>query len=137
MVKPAWPGCISIGGDRAAREWYAANQMPLFTWSSLAGGFMTGKFRRDNLDTFTEYFDEVTVNAYCYEDNFARLDRAEELAAKKGVTLPQIALAYVLKQSLNTFALVGCLSGQEFADNAAALDVEITADEVAWLEGGV
>ncbi len=36
------------------RDWYAEQQMPLFSWSSLAGGFMTGRFRRDNLDSFTE-----------------------------------------------------------------------------------
>jgi aryl-alcohol dehydrogenase-like predicted oxidoreductase len=36
------------------------------------------------------------------------LDRAEQLARDKGVSLPQLALAYVLSQPLDIYALVGC-----------------------------
>lgn len=130
-----WRGCISISGAQgeAAREWYARRDMPLLTWSSLAGGFFSGRFRRDNLDTFTDSLDKVCVNAYCYEDNFQRLDRAEQMAREKGITLPQLALAYVLNQPQNIFALVGCQTGDEFRANTAALDIKLTRDEMAWL----
>ena len=77
----------------------------------------------------------MCVKAYGYEDNFQRLDRAEELAAKKGLTLPQIATSYVLSQPLNLFALVGCMNADEFRQNNAALETRLTPDEVAWLEG--
>jgi aryl-alcohol dehydrogenase-like predicted oxidoreductase len=136
MIEPPWEGCVSVGGHRgeAARAWYRQAQMALFTWSSLAGGFFSGRFTRDNLDTFEGYLDRLCVNSYCYEDNFQRLDRAIVLAEAKGLTLPQVALAYVLSQPLNIFALIGCRTGAEFADNVVALDVQLTADEVAWLE---
>jgi hypothetical protein len=89
---------------------------------------------RDNLDTFPDDLERLCVNSYCYEDNFRRLDCAVALAEAKGLTLPQVALAYVLGQPLNIFALVGWRSGAEFAENVAALDVQLTADEMAWLE---
>jgi aryl-alcohol dehydrogenase-like predicted oxidoreductase len=136
MVQPPWRGCISIGSssDEAARAWYRQTQMALFTWSSLAGGFLSGRFARSNLDTFESYFDQLCVNSYCYEDNFRRLDRAAFLAEAKGLTLSQVALAYVMNQPLNIFALVGCRTGAEFENNVVALDVQLTAEEIAWLE---
>jgi len=136
MMKEPWPGCISIGGTsgETAREWYQNNQMPLFTWSSLAGGFFSGRFRRDNLETFTDYYDKVCVQGYCYEENFQRLDRAEQLAAEKGLSLPQIALAFTLSQPLNIFALTGCKSGAEFLTNIKAMELKLTPEERAWLD---
>lgn len=135
--QPPWPNCVSIAGNKEseARAWYAAHRMPLFTWSSLAGGFFSGRFRRDNLDKFWEYFDKVVLDSYCTEANFQRLDRAEELAAQRGVTLPQIALAYVLSQPLDIYALVGCNTPDEFRANIEALELELTPDEIAFLEG--
>jgi aryl-alcohol dehydrogenase-like predicted oxidoreductase len=136
MMYEPWAGCISISGPsgEAARAWYAERDMALFTWSSLAGGFFSGRFNRDNLDSFTEYLDKLCVTSYCYEDNFKRLDHAIELAKAKGVTLAQIALAYIFNQGLNVFALVGCRSQEEFAANVAALDIKLTPEEVAWLD---
>ncbi len=134
--KPPWPNCISISGPQAQEErrWYQEQGMPLFTWSSLAGGFFSGRFRRDNLDTFTEYADKLVVESYCTEENFQRLDRVEELAREKGMTIPQIATAYVLSVPLNIFALVGCRTGAEFRDNLAASQLKLTPEEIAWLE---
>lgn len=137
QVQEPWPGCVSIGGPsgREARAWYGAQNLPLLTWSSLAGGFFSGRFRRDNLDSFTSYLDRLCVTSYAYEENFRRLDRAEQLAHDKGVSLPQLALAYVLSQPLDIYALVGCSSGAEFAANIEALELKLSQQERGWLEG--
>lgn len=136
QIKPPWINCISISGEqgRAERTWYEQTQMPIFPWSSLAGGFFSGRFRRDNLDSFDSYLDKLCVETYCSEENFQRLDRVQQLAAEKGLTVPQIATAYVLSQPMNLFALVGCQNGAEFKANVDAMDVTLTPDEIAWLE---
>jgi aryl-alcohol dehydrogenase-like predicted oxidoreductase len=118
----------------AERAWYAEQQTPLFTWSSLAGGFFSGRFHRDNLVAFESYLDKLAVETYCTEENFLRLDRAQKLAEEKGMTIPQIATAYVTSYPLNIFALVGCRTGDEFRDNVAAADLQLTDAEMAWLE---
>lgn len=110
--------------------------MPLFTWSSLAGGFFSGRFTRDNLHSFEGYLDRLCVETYCHEENFERLDRARGLADEKGLSVPQIALAYVLDQPLELFALVGCNTGEQFRANVAAGEVRLTPEELAWLESG-
>jgi aryl-alcohol dehydrogenase-like predicted oxidoreductase len=136
QTRAPWDNCVSISGPAAKseRDWYALAKMPLFTWSSLAGGFFSDRFRRDNLDQFTEYLDRLCVEVYCVEDNFRRLDRVQTLAQERGATVPQIATAYVMSQPLNIFAIVGCQTGAEFAANVAALDLELTPAELAWLE---
>jgi len=137
MQEP-WPGCISISGPAgaAARDWYQKMQMPLLTWSSLAGGFFSGRFRPDNLDTFSDEIDQLCVETYCCEANFQRLERAAILARAKGLTLAQVAMAYVMSQPLNIFAIVGCQNGSEFADLALASEIELTTRELAWLDVG-
>jgi aryl-alcohol dehydrogenase-like predicted oxidoreductase len=133
-----WPDCVSISGNEREedRRWYEETRMPLFTWSTLAGGFFSGRFTCDNLDTFDATLDKICVETYCYEENFGRLDCAGVLAREKGLTVPQVALAYALDQPLDIFALVGCNTGEEFRANVEAGAVELTPEELAWLENG-
>ena len=135
-VDDPWGGSITITGPdkEAARQWYQANQMPLIPWSSLCGGLFSGRFQRDNLDSFTDNLDKLCARCYCSEDNFRRLDRARELGADKGASPAQIALAYILNGPLNCFPLTAAWTPEQAADNAAAADIELTETEQAWLD---
>lgn len=136
QIQPPWDGCLSISGEAGAadRAWYAEQGIPIFPWSSLAGGFFSGRFRRDNLDTFESYFDKLCVTSYCSDENFTRLDRVQELADRDGASIPQIATSYVHSQPMSVFALVGCQKPSEFVDNVGALGHKLSDDEIAWLE---
>jgi len=138
QFREPWPDCVSISGEagKEDRLWYGETRMPLFTWSTLAGGFFSGRFTRDNLDTFEAELDRSCVETDCYEENFGRLERAGALAREKGLTVPQVALAYALDQPLEVFALVGCRTGDEFRANVEATGVELTPEEITWLENG-
>jgi aryl-alcohol dehydrogenase-like predicted oxidoreductase len=136
QVKEPWPDCVTISGPQntAARSWYTEQLMPLFTWSSLAGGFWSGRFAPDNLDTFDTYSDKIVVQSYCYLQNFQRLARVRELGQEVHLSIPQIALAYVMNQPLNIFALVGCRTRDEFVVNLDALDTKLTPQQLSWLD---
>jgi len=137
QVQDPWgPGCVALSGPReaAARAWYAANQMPIFAYSSLARGFFSGRITRENFPALRDTLDPACLRAYCHEVNFQRLDRAQILAREKQVTVAQIALAYVLNQPLNLFALVGAESREEAQANVEATALKLTPDELAWLD---
>jgi len=138
MAEPPWDGCVSIGGpsEASARAFYARTGIALFTWSSLAGGFFSGRYSRTNLTTLTERQDALVRRCYCSDLSLDRLERAQAMAQAKGLTLPQVALAYSQSHPLNLFSLVGCRTRTEFADNIVALETRITDAEIAWLETG-
>ncbi len=136
QVNEPWPNCVSISGPdgEAARRWYAKQEVTVVPWSSLAGGWFSGRMKPDNLDTFTEGLDALCVKCYASDDNFERLSRAQALADELGLTVAQVALAYVASQPFDVIPLVGARRPEEFADSLAALSVRLTDRQIAWLE---
>ncbi|MFW6146372.1 MAG: aldo/keto reductase [Planctomycetota bacterium] len=135
-IEPPWTGgCVSLTGPDGAdgRAYYASTPMALINWSSLCGGFFAGRFSRDNLDGFTDEDDRRCVRCYANEANFTRLDRAAQLGRRHGATPAQIALAWQLNGPLNAYPLTSALTPDQARENAAAADIPLSADEVAYL----
>ena len=144
--EPMWVGCVSLSGDEEALAWYQRTQLPVFAWSSQARGFFSGRYTPDmaaELAAQLPHFDELPLperdrlnvfRTYFSDANWERYRRAEDLAKQKGCTLQQITLAWVLHQPLNLYALIGPATVDELDNSLGALDVSLTADEVAWLD---
>ena len=107
--------------------WLEREQLALLSWSSQARGFFTDRSGPDKHD------DAELERCWYSEDNFQRRARAVELARKKNV-LPIAIAAYVLNQKFPTFALIGPRTLRELHTSLPALDVELTDDEMAWLD---
>jgi aryl-alcohol dehydrogenase-like predicted oxidoreductase len=129
--EPMWVGCVSLAGDAEALDWYARTRMPVLAWSSQARGFFSGRYAPGMTGETPEQHN--VIRTYFSEANWERYRRAEALAKRKGCTLQQIALAWVLHQPLDVYALIGPASVAELDNSLGALDVELSADEVAWL----
>ncbi|MDE0227466.1 MAG: aldo/keto reductase [Spirochaetaceae bacterium] len=131
-----WAECLSISGPDGAqdRDWYRLTRMPLLVWSSLAGGFFSGALRRDNLDTFTDYYMRLSAETYGTEDNFRRYDAANAIAGARGLSVATVALAYLFGTGLNVFPLVGARTVEEFAASTRAAELDLSAEEMAALE---
>lgn len=136
VMDPWGEGCVAISGpkEKEARDWYHKNQMALFPYSSLARGFFSGRISRSNFEITKNMLDRACLTGYCYEENFKRLDRVEELAKEKGVKVPQIAMAYLINQPLNVFPLVGAANPDEMKDNIEACNISLTKEELDWLD---
>lgn len=132
QIEAPWDDCVTITGaaNEAQREWYRREYFPLLCWSSLAGGWFSGRLTRENAD---EHADTLYMRCYGREDNWRRLERARELGRERGLSAAQIALAYVFHQGFDAFPLVAAYTLEEFAASAAALDVTLTDQEAAWL----
>jgi aryl-alcohol dehydrogenase-like predicted oxidoreductase len=135
QLEDPWGNSVTLTGDagREARDYYRSVEIPLFPWSSLAGGFFSGRFARGNVDTFTDARDTRCVRCYCDERNFERLDRAHTLADERGVSVAQIALAWVLTDPIECFPLTAAWAPAEAVQNAAAVDIALTKEERSWL----
>ena len=136
QVEDPWgPGCVSLSGPNevAAREWYAKTNMPIFAYSSLGRGFFSGLIKSTESEKAKEIFKEPTIKGYCHPVNFKRLERVEILAKEKGLTVPQIAMAWLMNQPLNVFALVGAYKAEEMKENIEAMHLKLTQAEIEWL----
>lgn len=137
QVRDPWGGgCVTISGDAnlAARAWYAKNQMPVIAYSSLGRGFFSGKLRSTDERHPEKVLDAFAVKGYVSPENFARLSRCETLAAEKGASVPQIAMAWIYAQAVNTFAVVSSSKAARMQQNADALSIHLTKEEAAYLD---
>ncbi len=120
--EPMWWEALQV--SREGRDWHEKTGFPLFAWSSGGGGFYA---RVDTPDVRRVYHNDT---------NFARLKRADEVAAKHGVSTPQIALAWTLNQPLNVWALIGPNTIAQVEQNIAALDIALSQEELNYMENG-
>jgi 1-deoxyxylulose-5-phosphate synthase len=119
--EPMWWEAYSV--DREGRDWYERTGFPLFSWSSGGGGFFA---RVDTPDI---------QRVYGNPENEARRERLEQMAADKGVSAPQLALAWTLNQPMNVWALVGPNTVGQIAECMAAVDIRLSKEELEHLEG--
>jgi aryl-alcohol dehydrogenase-like predicted oxidoreductase len=130
-VEPMWTGCVTLAGDPDALDWYEKTRMPIFAWSSQARGFFSGRYTPGMTG---ETMDQQNViRTYFSDENWERYRRAESLAGEKGCNMRQIALAWVLHQPLELYALIGPATVEELDDCLGALDVSLTEEELLWL----
>ena len=125
-------GCKTITGEknRDQRQWYAQCGMPVFAWSCLCDGVLSGKVKSDEWGGF-----QGSQKAYDCPENRERLRRCEELAAEKNATVAQIALSWLLCGPLKVFPIVSASSPERIRENAAAADIVLTPEEAARLAG--
>ena len=111
----------------------------LMVWSPLAGGFLSGKYPREQGQEGAEAgsrridFDFPPVNK---EKAWDCIDAMRPIAQAHGVSVARIALAWLLHQPQVTSVIVGAKRPEQLADNIAATEVSLTADELAQIGKG-
>ena len=106
--------------------------MPVFAYSSQAGGFFSGKYGGESKNLGHSSSAGV-MNLYYRRDNLERLDRASEIAKRKRVSTNQIALAYLMHQEFPVIPIVGCKTVAQIQDSCSAANVHLTQNEVSYL----
>ncbi|HTU11842.1 MAG TPA: aldo/keto reductase [Allosphingosinicella sp.] len=127
----------TIAGRDLEREivpMMASEGVGLMVWSPLAGGLLSGKYsradekgdggRRANFD-----FPPIDKDRA-----YDIIDAMRAIADAKGVTVAQIALAWLLHQPAVTSVIIGAKRIDQLEDNLGAVDVALSADELAALD---
>jgi len=106
----------------------------LLVWSPLAGGFLSGKFRRDSKPsegTRRTSFDFPPVDK---ERGYDIVDVLDPMARAKGASIAQLALAWLLHRPVVTSVIIGANKMEQLDDNLKSVDVKFTADELKKLD---
>jgi aryl-alcohol dehydrogenase-like predicted oxidoreductase len=107
----------------------------ILVWSPLAGGFLSGKYRRGVPHPEGRQLSGWGEPPVYNEDAlYDVVDVLVEVAEARGVSPAQIALAWLLARPGVTSVIVGARTEDQLADNLAAADLELTAEERARLD---
>ena len=111
----------------------ASEGVGLMVWSPLAGGLLSGKYQAGasgEAGSRRQSFDFPPVNR---ERADIVIDAMRPLAEARGVSVAQVALAWLLHQPQVTSVIVGAKRPDQLADNIAATKVTLTADDLKAL----
>jgi aryl-alcohol dehydrogenase-like predicted oxidoreductase len=109
-----------------------AEGLAVLPWSPLARGWLA-RPREKTKETVRSENDPFADRLYA-DSNFAIVDAVERIAGARGVSMAQIAMAWVLSKRDVTSSIVGATKPGHLEDAIAALDITLTADEVQALE---
>lgn len=107
--------------------------LSLMVWSPLAGGLLSGKFSGGAAEAGARRanFDFPPVERPRAE---ACITAMQPIAAAQGVSVAQIAIAWLLHQKAVSSVIIGAKRPEQLADNIAATAVRLSADELAQLD---
>jgi aryl-alcohol dehydrogenase-like predicted oxidoreductase len=109
-------------------------KLGLLVWSPLAGGLLSGKFRRgEGVDEAARRakFSFPPVNL---EKAYNIIDVMQTVAQRQKATVAQVALAWLLYQPSVTSVIIGARNSGQLKDNLGAVDVKLDDDDLAKLD---
>jgi aryl-alcohol dehydrogenase-like predicted oxidoreductase len=108
----------------------------LLIWSPLAGGWLTGKYRRGQQPPAGARHSGKWGEPPIYDEDrlYDTIDLLVEVAQARGVSAAQVALAWLLQRPGVTSVIVGARTEEQLADNLAAAELELSEEERAGLE---
>ena len=129
LAKPDLEGAAAQGYQHYYEGEYEAlhKELPIIAYAATSGGYFA---MREN----GQVADHIAAR-YAHPDNDRRFEVAKDMAAKKGVSINDIVLAYVLNQPNQTIPIFGGSSPERIRDAVAAAKVALSAEELAALRG--
>ena len=132
-----WPDVVTLTGpDRAAdRAWHRQREVAVIAWSTLAGGFLSERITRQELEA-AEGFIAETSRCYMSDENWARRERAAEVGRRLGLSLSQVALAWALHADFSPLAIVANATIGEVEENAVAEGMVLAEADLEYIFSG-
>jgi aryl-alcohol dehydrogenase-like predicted oxidoreductase len=106
----------------------------VFVWSPLAGGFLTGKYTRENPKGDGGRLNAFDMLPYDKEKGYQIVDRLRTIARAHNATPAQVALAWVLSKPFVSSVLLGANKFSQLEDNLGAADLHIPKEDLLALD---
>jgi aryl-alcohol dehydrogenase-like predicted oxidoreductase len=126
------------GPEREVIPLSAANGISQIVWSPLAQGILTGKYKpgepppadsRASSERMNYFMDAVDDQAL-----LERVQRLRPVAERHGLTMAQLALAWVLREPNVASAIIGATRPEQIEDNVGAVGVELDESTLAEID---
>jgi aryl-alcohol dehydrogenase-like predicted oxidoreductase len=127
----------SIAGRDIEREivpMLRDQRMGLLVWSPLAGGFLSGKFRRGEQGPEGSRRSTIDYPPVDLDRAYPILDTMREIAEGHDASVARVALAWLLAKEFTTSVIIGAKSTEQLNDDLQAASLRLSADEVSRLD---
>jgi aryl-alcohol dehydrogenase-like predicted oxidoreductase len=118
-----------------------STELGLLPWSPLGGGWLTGKYTRDERPSGATRLGEDPergVEAYDRRSTHQRtwdvIEAVQSVAQSRGVTMPQAALAWVVDRPMVSSVILGARTVEQLQDNLGAAGLHLSEEETAQLD---
>lgn len=112
----------------------AEEGLGVLPWSPLAGGFLTGKFRRGKPAPEGARRTDFDFPPIDRERAYDAVDVLEEIGGEVGASIPQVALAWLLTRPAVSSVIIGAKKMDQLEDNLGATDVKLEAKHIERLD---
>ncbi|WP_153952297.1 aldo/keto reductase [Halosegnis longus] len=103
-------------------------------WSPLGGGFLSGKYTRDEIPDGTRGAESDRFeDRYLTEENFDVLDEVRAVADEEDASPVQVAIAWLLEQETMTAPIIGARTVDQLEENLGATEVDLSEEQVERL----
>jgi len=118
-----------------------AHNIGIIPWGPLAGGFLTGKYRKgEKISTEWRLDDKAKVRGKAFygnlfsESNWDKLSSLDEFARRRGHTIGELAIAWLLAKPWVATVIIGAREAEQVAANVAASGWKLSAEEVSEVD---
>jgi aryl-alcohol dehydrogenase-like predicted oxidoreductase len=106
----------------------------VLVWSPLAGGFLTGKYTRDNPKGDGGRLNSFDMLPYDKNKGYELVERLRAIGVQHQATPAQVAIAWVLSKPFVSSVLLGANTMRQLEDNLGAARVELSKEQLAGLD---
>ncbi|NLP14808.1 MAG: aldo/keto reductase [Clostridium sp.] len=114
------------------------NGISQVVFSPLAQGVLTGKYKPDGeIPSGSRAADpnsNMYINQFMNKDTLLKVDRLKSLANRQGISLPQLAIAWVLRQPNVASAIIGASKPEQVEENVKASDIKLSDEVLSDIE---
>ncbi len=119
--------------ERELREVCQTYGLGVIPYSPLAGGFLTGKYRKDQPLPDTPRAQGIK-DRYFSDRNFAVIEKLEAMGKEYGKTVAQMALAWLLSDPVVTSPIIGANTVEQLNDLLGAVGLRLSEEEKKALD---
>ncbi|MBD1863105.1 MULTISPECIES: aldo/keto reductase [Trichocoleus] len=108
--------------------------MGILVWSPLAGGFLSGKYTRDNPAPEDARRTKFQLPPVDVESGYEVVDRLKQIAQNHSASPAQVAIAWILTKPFISSVIIGANKLSQLEDNLASVDLQLSPEEIAQLD---
>jgi aryl-alcohol dehydrogenase-like predicted oxidoreductase len=126
---------VGRGVESEFQSFAEYHDVGILVWSPLAGGFLTGKYSRDNpAPAGSRFADAGQFVPFDQEMGYRVVDALTEVAGRHGATPARVAIAWLLDRPAVSSVILAARKVEQLEDNLRAVDLRLSDDDVRQLD---